>query len=809
MAATITASMAGELARKIVAPISKPNKDIDDKFKALKENMDSLTERLDPESVEFKLERDLLIKQFKESVGFDEFPISDQKKMVESINVQTGANYDALVSIQGNLNNSSSLLYKNLARQIGSIISTPLKAITFSKSVIEQLSETIKNKVANIAPIRAIGASFANLKSYIGGSLTNIKSSVSGFLSNIKSGIASFGSKLASFNPMGKIVEFVKKLFQPIIDAIKMVGKIIMDVLRFIMQVVIIAFQLLFSIISFLFTLTISLVSLLFALTTTIVTLLFALATTVITLLFSLATAIITGLIAIIGVIVGFIVSIALAALTLMASIFIFALVTLTTVFLTIFAMFAFLIFTVMELLLVASLMGLLAIATVFAIVMFLIPIMMAMLITTFVAVALLMLTTALLLLIVVPTLLLVIFFSIATYLIAGLILAMALFIIIPMLIGLILIGVATLVMTGILLFTMLFFIAPMIFGIMAYLLAVITPMLAFITLLCLISAIAGILIIAIVLVVAYLLYKAWQWATAFYEKHIKPWVDMVVGWFNKIWDWAVAFYKDYIQPWIDEFKRIWNTYLQPVIDWITKTLMAVIGWIWDIFKSGWDFVSGIISSIWEFISNPGKMIAGVASKVGSVVSESFSAVTDKLSSWGSSVVDAVNPMNWFAEGRIALEPMKAVFAEKGPEAAIPLDDRGLEFLRKTFNLDDNSFNIALNNSDLYRCVLDIKDQNIQIKEILDEVEYKMSNMEKPSFFESVTQSYTNMFSPPDVAGGATHKKEQPAETILKKLMEIEQLIKTAPQGESTPSQVQDSEMSIAKMIATGLLGRR
>jgi len=236
---------------------------------------------------------------------------------------------------------------------------------------------------------------------------------------------------------------------------------------------------------------------------------------------------------------------------------------------------------------------------------------------------------------------------------------------------------------------------------------------------------------------------------------------------------------------------------------------MSVIGWIWDIFKSGWDLVSGIINSIWEFISNPGKMISDVASKVGDAVSEKFTQVTDTLSSWGSSVVDTINPMNWFAEGKIALQPMKAVFGEAGPEAAIPLDDKGLEFLRKTFNLDDKSFNIALANSDLYKAVLNIQNDVIEIKEIIKDVEYKMSNMEKPSFFESINQSYTNMISPTSSTSTTSNKKENAGDAILKKLMEIEQLIKSIPQGESTSTQVQDSEMSIAKMIATGLLGRR
>jgi hypothetical protein len=202
-------------------------------------------------------------------------------------------------------------------------------------------------------------------------------------------------------------------------------------------------------------------------------------------------------------------------------------------------------------------------------------------------------------------------------------------------------------------------------------------------------------------------------------------------------------------------------------------------------------------------------MVSEVASKVGSVVSEKFTAVTDTLSKWGSSVVDTINPANWFADGKIALQPMHAVFAEAGPEAAIPLDERGLDFLRKTFNLDDNSFNIALNKSDLFNAIMDIQTNVVEIKEIVSGIDYKMSSMEKPSFFESINQSYTNMYSPtPSKSSGG--KKENPGELILEKLMEIEKLIKSAPQGgDNSTTQIQDSEMSIAKMIATGILGRR
>jgi hypothetical protein len=355
----------------------------------------------------------------------------------------------------------------------------------------------------------------------------------------------------------------------------------------------------------------------------------------------------------------------------------------------------------------------------------------------------------------------------------------------------------------------MLFVAVPLLLGIMGYLLAVITPMLTFITLLCLISSIAGILIIAIVLIVGYMLYKLVVWAKKFYEESIKPWVDMVVDWFKKIWEWAENLYKGYIEPVINKIIDLWNKYLQPVIDWITNTLMSVVGWIWDSFKAGWDVVSGVINSIWEFLSNPAKMVSGVASKVGSAVSEKFAVVTDKLSSWGKSVVNTINPKNWFAEGKIALEPMRAVFAEAGPEAAIPLNDQGLAFLKKTFNLDDKSFNIALNNSSLYKAILEIKDQNIEIKEIVDGIDYKMSNMERPSFFESITTSYANMYSVSPTTSDNKVKKETPGDTILKKLDTIEKLIKDIPASESSSNVVEDTEMSIAKMISTGILNRR
>jgi hypothetical protein len=152
---------------------------------------------------------------------------------------------------------------------------------------------------------------------------------------------------------------------------------------------------------------------------------------------------------------------------------------------------------------------------------------------------------------------------------------------------------------------------------------------------------------------------------------------------------------------------------------------------------------------------------------------------------------------------------MKAVFGEAGPEAAIPLDDSGLQFLKKTFNLDDNSFNAALNNSDLYNAILGIEQQNIEIKEVLDDISYKMGDMGKPSFFESVTTSYSSMYS---FNPSATNKpkKDNMGDAIIKKLQEIEELLKNIPISDpQSTSQIYDQEMSVAKMIATGILSRR
>jgi hypothetical protein len=701
MAGTITASMAGDLMRRIIPP-SKPNNDIDEKFNKLKGILQQVLGLVDPASDEYIRNRDEEIKKFKVDIGLDDFPIKEQKKIIEKINEHAGSNYDTLETLKANLNNTSSILYKNISSNVKTVMSAPLKAVSFSKSVIEQLSDSIKTKVQNISPIKALSTAF----------------------SNIRSMLSSFATKLSTFNPVAKIIEYVKKLFDPIVNAIKFVGEMIMTVIRFIVQVVMIAFQLLVAFISFLFTLTLSVITFLFTLTTTIISLLFTLATTVITLLFTLTTAIITGLLSIMGIVIGFIVSIAITTISLMATLFVVAMTTMATIFLAVIALFSVMIFAVLQLLIISSLMALLVVSTMFAVV----------------------------------------------------------FIMIPLLIAISAISIATFVMTGVLLFTMLFFIAPMIFGIMAYLIGVITPMLALITTLCLISSIAGIIIIAIVLIIGLMLYKLFTWAKAFYVDHIKPWVDKIID--------------------------LWNTYLQPVIDWIKDTLMVVISWVWDIFKAGWDFISGIINSIWEFISNPAKMISQAASKVGNIVSEKFSVVTEKLASWGKSVVDTINPMNWFAEGKIALEPMRAVFAEAGPEAAIPLNEQGLMFLKKTFNIDDKSFNSMINNSDLFKAIIDIKDQNVEIIDTLNDVKYKMDSMETPSYHESITQSYTNMYSGGNVSN-KPNKKDSTSDLIMMKLADIVKKIEEIPKSSNVYGQPQDDQMNIAKMIATGLLGRR
>ena len=131
MAGTITASMAGELTKKAFSPISSSSKNTDEKINKLADSIESLKKRLDPESKDFANERDLLVDRFKDEIGFDDFSIKDQKILMGKINKNVGASYNILSSIQKDLNNTSSLLYKTMSKNISNVMSAPFKAMSF------------------------------------------------------------------------------------------------------------------------------------------------------------------------------------------------------------------------------------------------------------------------------------------------------------------------------------------------------------------------------------------------------------------------------------------------------------------------------------------------------------------------------------------------------------------------------------------------------------------------------------------------------------------------------------------------------
>src|ERR1700722_15052341 len=222
MAATITASMAGDLLKKGSPPLSQ-NKEMDDKFKSLKDQLSSFKKIFSPKAV--ATEQDSLIEKFKKDVGFEEFPIKDQKAMIQEINEHTETSYDTLVSIEDNLNSMSSLLYKNITKVMDLTITKSMKGFQLKKSIVEQLSESLKMKIQNIAPIKSLSNAFSSIRSMINKGFASVSKGMSGFFSSIGRSISAFGAKLSAFNPFAMLKDYFSKMFKPVLDAIDYIGQ--------------------------------------------------------------------------------------------------------------------------------------------------------------------------------------------------------------------------------------------------------------------------------------------------------------------------------------------------------------------------------------------------------------------------------------------------------------------------------------------------------------------------------------------------------------------------------------------------------
>ena len=242
MAETITASMAGELLKKVSTPNKSNDKEITEKLNNLENSIDILKERSDPKSTEYLTDQNELINKFKKDIGFDDFSIKEQKAIIEEINKKTGSSYDLLMSITDVLNVQTSLLYKNLNKSILSTVTNFFgNGFRFSKSVVENMADVIKLKIQNMSPIKTLSSVLTSIKSSINSfgaklaSFSPIKS-ITKVLTDIKSSIISFGARLRAFNPLAKIADYFKSLFKPVMDSIKYIGQMFTLLIEFMME---------------------------------------------------------------------------------------------------------------------------------------------------------------------------------------------------------------------------------------------------------------------------------------------------------------------------------------------------------------------------------------------------------------------------------------------------------------------------------------------------------------------------------------------------------------------------------------------
>ena len=111
---------------------------------------------------------------------------------------------------------------------------------------------------------------------------------------------------------------------------------------------------------------------------------------------------------------------------------------------------------------------------------------------------------------------------------------------------------------------------------------------------------------------------------------------------------------------------------------WASSSMDTMSSWasstgegINSFFGNVSDGVSSLASGAEDMASEAGAFLSNTASSVGSSIANS--TVGKGISSTYDTVVDNINPMNWFAEGGIVTKPMIGGIGEAGPEAIIPL----------------------------------------------------------------------------------------------------------------------------------------
>jgi hypothetical protein len=261
-----------------------------------------------------------------------------------------------------------------------------------------------------------------------------------------------------------------------------------------------------------------------------------------------------------------------------------------------------------------------------------------------------------------------------------------------------------------------------------------------------------SLLIAAFVVVLLYFVIKMWDyikdWVGNFYDKYLRG-----MNWEKLKEDFYIlkTYITDTVWPAIqgiwNYIKDVWNKYLLPAIEWVTDTLkqqwndylLPAAMWLVDSLKDQWErpdslfnFVLGQLKMIMPYLVTSVKWIATQFMEAAEYWFGSKKKEAER-NDWNqtNTVNDAaaaqaqqyrmktinVKGFNAHANGGIVTKPEFAMIGEGGDnEAVIPLNKKGMEFIRNAFALDDLAIQQIIKDSTLNKKQISIETMVSQLK---------------------------------------------------------------------------------------------
>jgi DNA-binding transcriptional MerR regulator len=369
------------------------------------------------------------------------------------------------------------------------------------------------------------------------------------------------------------------------------------------------------------------------------------------------------------------------------------------------------------------------------------------------------------------------------------------------------------------------------------------------------IAAIAPILLIAaavliIGILLGYLLYLAYTYVKRFVlyifsQEFLDDVMNALKVAFNWVWDniieptWTVLkdlfntaweAIMDGVDAVTDFFvDTVWGEWISPAIDSVTDTIMwvwdnflePVFTWISDIFMSGWeaaveifDYIKSALDKVFGSIGKLGEGLSNVASSVTGAVGGAISSAWK----WTTS---------FFATGGIVTKPTKAIIGEGGTnEAVIPLDKKGMQFIRDSFGVDSATLEQIISSSDLFKNQIKIQQSLDLVAKDVEKIKFSLAEIKKQNSIQNPGTNVTASMS----ADTLRHLEEDPKqifdikevekllsesdETMIKKFSELMELIKSTASPKQEPllnpgSSPNDSYQDLVRIISTGIVGVR